>query len=53
MATEGCRLERFIVAQDRVLAEVRQELTAGCKRTHWMWFVFPQLASLSPGGSYT
>ena len=41
-------LTRFVVAQnqggtyDRALAE----LTAGQKRSHWMWFVFPQLAGL-------
>jgi uncharacterized protein (DUF1810 family) len=39
-------LERFIVAQDPVLARVRQELKSGRKSSHWMWFVFPQLAGL-------
>jgi uncharacterized protein (DUF1810 family) len=39
-------LERFIVAQDQVLDAVRAELGAGRKLTHWMWFVFPQLATL-------
>ena len=39
-------LERFVIAQDAVLPQVRQELRAGCKRSHWMWFVFPQLAGL-------
>lgn len=39
-------LERFITAQDAVLAQVEAELGAGRKRTHWMWFVFPQLAGL-------
>ena len=33
-------------AQDPVLAEVRRELRDGRKRTHWMWFVFPQLRAL-------
>jgi len=36
-------LERFTTAQDPVWQKVRQELAAGLKRTHWMWFVFPQL----------
>lgn len=36
-------LERFITAQDPVWQKVRQELAAGLKRTHWMWFIFPQL----------
>ena len=39
-------LERFVRAQDRVWAEVSAELRLGQKRTHWMWFVFPQLAAL-------
>lgn len=39
-------LQRFVAAQDPVLARVRQELAAGEKRSHWMWFVFPQLAGL-------
>ena len=39
-------LGRFVAAQDRVWAEVVAELAAGRKRTHWMWFVFPQLAGL-------
>lgn len=38
--------EDFIEAQDRVIAQVRAELSAGEKRSHWMWFVFPQLAGL-------
>lgn len=36
----------FIEAQDTVWASVIDELTAGKKSSHWMWFVFPQLASL-------
>jgi uncharacterized protein (DUF1810 family) len=39
-------LDRFITAQEPVLAQVGQELAAGRKRSHWMWFVFPQLAGL-------
>jgi len=39
-------LDRFVQAQELVLAEVRSELRAGRKRTHWMWFIFPQLAGL-------
>ena len=39
-------LGRFVAAQDRVWADVLAELGAGRKRTHWMWFVFPQLAGL-------
>jgi uncharacterized protein (DUF1810 family) len=39
-------LERFVAAQDPVMASVRRELGAGRKQTHWMWFVFPQLRAL-------
>ena len=39
-------LERFVSAQDRVLELVLSELKAGKKRSHWMWFVFPQLRDL-------
>ena len=39
-------LDRFVQAQDEVLAQVRRELGEGRKRTHWMWFVFPQLEGL-------
>ncbi|MBS0340622.1 MAG: DUF1810 domain-containing protein [Proteobacteria bacterium] len=40
------RLSRFVQAQAPVYAQVRGELAAGEKRSHWMWFVFPQLAQL-------
>jgi len=39
-------LERFVQAQAPHLDAVRAELAAGRKRTHWMWFVFPQLRGL-------
>lgn len=41
-------LERFVAAQDRdgTYARALAELRAGRKRSHWMWFVFPQLAGL-------
>lgn len=39
-------LERFVTAQAPVIDVVRDELQAGTKRTHWMWFVFPQIAGL-------
>lgn len=39
-------LEMFIEAQDTVWSDVLGELKAGKKTSHWMWFVFPQLASL-------
>ena len=39
-------LERFVDAQAPVLGDVLAELRAGRKRSHWMWFVFPQLRGL-------
>ena len=39
-------LERFVQAQAPVYATVLRELRAGHKRTHWMWFIFPQLGGL-------
>ncbi len=39
-------LERFVAAQDPVWPRVKAELAAGAKRSHWMWFVFPQIAGL-------
>lgn len=39
-------LDRFVDAQNIVWDSIIGELTAGKKRTHWMWFVFPQLVLL-------
>src|SRR5690349_4532771 len=39
-------LDRFVNAQDPVYSDVLAELRTGRKRTHWMWFVFPQIAGL-------
>jgi uncharacterized protein (DUF1810 family) len=39
-------LERFITAQDEVYQTVLSELRSGHKKTHWMWFIFPQVAGL-------
>ena len=39
-------LTRFTAAQEAVLSQVNAELAAGRKRTHWMWFIFPQIAGL-------
>jgi uncharacterized protein (DUF1810 family) len=36
----------FVAAQNRVWPAVEAELDAGAKTSHWMWFVFPQLAGL-------
>lgn len=39
-------LDRFVDAQDGVYPTVLSELRAGRKRSHWMWFVFPQVQGL-------
>ncbi len=39
-------LERFIVAQKETYASALAELQAGRKRSHWMWYIFPQVAGL-------
>jgi len=39
-------LQRFVVAQNEVFPHVRAELRTGRKRSHWMWFVFPQIQGL-------
>jgi uncharacterized protein (DUF1810 family) len=39
-------LQRFVAAQQPVIDAALAELRAGRKRSHWMWFVFPQLRGL-------
>jgi uncharacterized protein (DUF1810 family) len=39
-------LARFVAAQEATYAAALQEVTEGRKRSHWMWFVFPQLQGL-------
>ncbi|HWT96944.1 MAG TPA: DUF1810 domain-containing protein [Terriglobales bacterium] len=39
-------LDRFVDAQDPVFDQVCMELRAGRKRSHWMWFIFPQITGL-------
>ena len=39
-------LSRFISAQNEIYDQVLAELRSGRKRTHWMWFVFPQMDGL-------
>lgn len=47
---DSFNLNRFIIAQDAVYDTVVAELSDGCKRSHWMWYIFPQLKHL--GHSY-
>jgi uncharacterized protein (DUF1810 family) len=39
-------LARFVNAQEGVYEQALEELNAGNKRSHWMWFIFPQIAGL-------
>lgn len=45
-APDPHQLQRFVAAQAPVFATVLAELAIGAKRSHWMWFVFPQLRGL-------
>lgn len=46
MASDPFDLKRFVDAQAPIYRNVVEELRAGRKRSHWMWFVFPQLRGL-------
>jgi uncharacterized protein (DUF1810 family) len=50
-ASDPFDLQRFVDIQERTYAGVVDELRAGRKRSHWIWFVFPQIAGL--GSSMT
>ncbi len=45
-ANDPFDLNRFVEAQAPVYRDVVEELRSGRKRSHWMWFVFPQLRGL-------
>jgi uncharacterized protein (DUF1810 family) len=45
-ASDPHNLQRFIDAQQGVIEIALAELTGGSKQSHWMWFIFPQLAGL-------
>jgi uncharacterized protein (DUF1810 family) len=51
-ASDSWRLERFVAAQERggTFQRAFAELSAGAKVSHWMWFVFPQIAGLGMSG---
>ena len=44
--SEADPLSRFVKAQAKVYPQALAELRAGDKRSHWMWFIFPQIAGL-------
>jgi uncharacterized protein (DUF1810 family) len=50
-ASDPFDLQRFVDIQERTYAGVVDELRAGRKRSHWIWFIFPQIAGL--GSSMT
>lgn len=39
-------LERFVAAQEQIYPRALEEIRRGRKRSHWMWFIFPQIAGL-------
>jgi uncharacterized protein (DUF1810 family) len=45
-ASDPFDLQRFVEAQARVYHTIVDELRGGRKRSHWIWFVFPQLSGL-------
>lgn len=45
MSTEN-NLNRFLDAQEANYADALAEIKRGRKQTHWMWYVFPQIAGL-------
>ena len=45
--TDPHDLQRFVAAQQDTYAQALAEITAGAKRTHWMWFIFPQIDGLA------
>src|ERR1044072_5970566 len=51
---DGFQLQRFLDAQESVFETAVAELRTGQKRSHWMWFIFPQIAGLgkSPTAQY-
>ena len=46
MESDRYNLNRFVKAQETVYSRVVEELQSGCKRSHWMWFIFPQIQGL-------
>lgn len=48
---DGFDATRFVQAQQPVYAQALRELAAGHKQSHWMWFIFPQLAGLGHSGT--
>lgn len=46
MHDDPCDLRRFTRAQETIYASALAEISSGRKKSHWMWFVFPQMLGL-------
>lgn len=46
MSANRYNLERFLTAQEQDYAQALKEIRSGRKRSHWMWYIFPQLKDL-------
>ena len=46
ICSDPCDLNRFISAQEGVYDRALNELRGGLKRSHWMWYIFPQIEGL-------
>ncbi|KTE02509.1 calpastatin [Sphingopyxis sp. H038] len=44
--TDSDRLDHFVAAQEQIYPRALDEIRRGRKRSHWMWFIFPQLTGL-------
>ncbi|MEO7863154.1 MAG: DUF1810 domain-containing protein [Nitrospirales bacterium] len=49
--SDDYNLHRFLEAQDHVYDAVLDELRAGRKSSHWMWYIFPQITGLGHSGT--
>ena len=46
MSSSAKTLERFVKAQDKSYQDALSEIQSGRKRSHWMWYIFPQIKGL-------
>ena len=46
LMTDPYQLDRFLIAQEGIYEQALAEIRRGAKRSHWMWFIFPQIAGL-------
>jgi len=53
MTEDPFNLNRFVDAQESIYSSALFELEAGQKRSHWMWFIFPQIAGLGSSPTAT